>query len=224
MSNLASFLKSPKKLLEKLKERNSKAKEKQAKRNQHLAELCVLEEKYGVDFAGYVPDTKELGTDSAFCNGYEAAYPMPEIFNFLNIKEGDTLLDVGSGKGYAMYLFSTFPFSRIDGVELSKKLVEISRANLSKLFPEQEGRFTVYCENALDFDRLGEYNYIFMYNPFPRDVIEQFVEKLSASAMKREGKLTVIYQNPQKGSLFEESGVFKTVLIKNGTAIFESKF
>lgn len=223
MSKLPSFLKSPKKLLEKLKERNSKAKEKQAKRNEHLTELRVLEEKYGVDFAGYVPDTKELGTDSAFCNGYEAAYPMPEIFNFLNIKEGDTLLDVGSGKGYAMYLFSTFPFSRIDGVELSKKLVEISRANLSKLFPEQEGRFTVYCENALDFDRLGEYNYIFMYNPFPRDVIEQFVEKLSAVALSREEKITVIYQNPQRGSLFEESGAFKTVLIKDGTAIFESK-
>ena len=149
---------------------------------------------------------------------------MPEIFDFLNIKEGDTLLDVGSGKGYAMYMFSELPFSKIHGVELSGKLASISKENLAKLFPNEQGRFNVFCENALEFEGLENYNYIFMYNPFPREVIHQFVEKLSASALKREGRLTVIYQNPQKGSLFEESGVFKTVLIKDGTAIFESKF
>ena len=221
MNRAITFLKAP---IKALKKRSSNKKAKEAKRREHLAQIKQVEEKFGVDFGGYIPDAKDLGTSSEYCNGYEAAYPMPEIFDFLNIKEGDTLLDVGSGKGYAMYMFSELPFSKIHGVELSEKLASISRDNLAKLFSQQQERFDVFCENALDFEGLENYNYIFMYNPFPREVIHQFVEKLSASAMKREGKLTVIYQNPQKGSLFEESGVFKTVLIKNGTAIFESKF
>jgi hypothetical protein len=62
-----------------------------------------------------------------------------------------------------------------------------------------------------------------MYNPFPREVVEQFVNKLVDSAKGREDKLTVIYQNPQRGGLFEQSGIFETVLMEDGTAVFESK-
>lgn len=192
------------------------------KRKEHSREIKEIEDKFGVDFGGYIPDCAKLGTDSSYCNGYESSYPMPEILEYLNIKEGDKLLDVGSGKGYAIYVFSQFPFSALHGVELSESLADISRKNFSKLFPN-DGRFKVFTENALTFSRLDDYNYIYLYNPFPREVIGQFVENLKQSVLRRGGeKITVIYQNPQKGALFEESGVFKKVLIKNGTAIFES--
>lgn len=196
-------------------------KAKKEKQNKHAGEIKVIEDKLNVDFGGYIPDTAKLGTDSAFCNGYEASYPMPEILEYLHIKEGDRLLDVGSGKGYAMYIFSQLPFSEIHGIELSERLARISKENLQKIFPD-DSRFRVFTENALSFSHLDEYNYIYMYNPFPREVIGQFVEALKQSVLRREDKLTVIYQNPQKGALFEESGVFKTVMVKDGTAIFES--
>ena len=48
-------------------------------------------ELYGVDFNGYIPDATDLGNDPSVCNGYEAAYDMPEIFDILNIKETDKL-------------------------------------------------------------------------------------------------------------------------------------
>ena len=198
-------------------------KEKEQKRQENFDRIKKIEEKFGVDFNGYIPDTADLGTSSNICNGYEAAYPMPEVFKYLNIKEGDTLLDVGSGKGYAMYMFSEFPFSKIHGVELSKNLAEISKDNLGKIFPESKEKFHVFCENALEFDKLDDYNYIFMYNPFPREIVGEFVDKLAESVKRRNDKLTVIYQNPQKGSLFEQSGVFDTVLRVDGTAVFESK-
>ncbi len=198
-------------------------KEKEQKRQDNFDRIKKIEEKFGVDFSGYIPDTADLGTNSNICNGYESAYPMPEVFKYLNIKEGDTLLDIGSGKGYAMYMFSEFSFSKIHGVELSENLAEISIDNLGKIFPESQDRFHIFCENALEFDKLDDYNYIFMYNPFPREVVGEFVDKLAESVKRRNDKLTVIYQNPQKGSLFEQSGVFDTVLRVDGTAVFESK-
>lgn len=198
-------------------------KEKEQKRQENFDRIKKIEEKFGVDFNGYIPDTADLGTSSNICNGYEAAYPMPEVFKYLNIKEGDTLLDVGSGKGYAMYMFSEFPFTKIHGVELSENLAEISKDNLGKIFPASKEKFHVFCENALEFDKLDDYNYIFMYNPFPREIVGEFVDKLAESVKRRNDKLTVIYQNPQKGSLFEQSGVFDTVLRVDGTAVFESK-
>lgn len=212
---------SPKNIINKIKNKNKKVKERKAIRSEHMAAIKVIEEELGVDFGGYIPDSAKLGTDPDCCNGYEAAYPMPEIFEYLNIKEGDRLLDVGSGKGYAMYMFSEFPFSVIHGVELSEYLAKISKENLQKIFPD-DCRFQVFTENALSFSHLDDYNYIFMYNPFPREVVGQFVEVLKQSALRRKDKLTVIYQNPQKGALFEVSGVFKTIMVKDGTAVFES--
>ena len=191
------------------------------KRKLHEKELQILSERLGVDFGGYIPDTESLGTNSAYCNGYEASYPMPEIFRMLDIKQGDRLLDIGSGKGYAMYLFSQFPFSKIHGVELSEELFKISKANLEKIFPDDD-RFQVFCGDALELDCLDDYNYIFMYNPFPREIIPTFVDRLKKSLINNPRKLVVVYQNPQRGALFEESGVFKTLMLKDGTAVFES--
>ena len=208
-------------ILIKLKNRKKVIEAKKQKRDGHSAQIQKIEEKYGVDFNGYISDATLLGIDSTMCNGYEASYDMPGVFDVLNIKETDRLLDVGSGKGYAMYMFSQFPFSAIHGVELSEELARISKENLEKIFPN-DNRFKVFCENAFSFPKIDDYNYIYMYNPFPREVIGEFVEILKQSVLRREDKLTVIYQNPQKGSLFEQSGVFKTVLLKDGTAIFES--
>lgn len=223
LKKITSFFteKSSETILEKLIKRK-KIKEKNKLRTANLKHIKEIEAKYGVDFGGYIPDTAALGTSSELCNGYEPAYPMPEVFKYLNINEGDKLLDVGSGKGYAMYMFSSLPFERIDGVELSERLAELSKENLGKIFPQEQNRFKIFCENALSFEHLDDYNYIFMYNPFPRDVVGQFVDKLSESAKNRDNKLTVIYQNPQRGALFEQSGAFKTVLMTDGTAVFES--
>lgn len=187
-----------------------------------MKKIADIEAQYGVDFCGYIPDVKEIGLIEGQCNGYEPSYDMPGIFGYLNIKEGDKLLDVGCGKGFAMYLFANFPFSRIDGVELSSELADIAEDNLKKLFPDEKERFHIYRENALEFNNLDEYNYIYMYNPFPPEVVGRFAEKLKESAKNGNRKLTVIYQNPQKGSLIEKGGVFKRALFMDGTVVFES--
>ncbi len=206
----------------KLKRHLSHKNEINKKRSQHNKEIELIENRYGVDFGGYIPDVNSSLEESGQCNGYEASYSMPNIFKILRINEDAKILDVGCGKGYAMYLFSQFPFSKIDGVEINKSLAAIAEENMNKIFPDNNGKFNVFCENALTFSHLEDYDYIYMYNPFPRDVVEQFVKKLEEAAIKKQGKLIVIYQNPQKGSLFEEGGVFKTTLRIDGTAVFES--
>ncbi len=187
-----------------------------------MKKIAGIEAKYDVDFGGYIPDVKNLGLIEGQCNGYEPSYDMPGVFSYLNIKEGDRLLDIGCGKGFAMYRFADLPFSRIDGVELSHSLADIAEKNLEKLFPREKERFHIYRENALDFDELDEYNYIYMYNPFPPAVVGRFAEKLKESAKNGNRTLTVIYQNPQKGSLIENDGIFKRILFVDGTAVYES--
>ncbi len=205
-----------------LKERNEINEAKRIAREEKMQAIKKTEVEYNVDFGGYIPDIGELGLLEGQCNGYEPSYDMPEIFGYLDVKPGDRLLDVGCGKGYAMYLFSGFPFSEIHGVELSERLADIAEDNLSKLFPNEKERFHIYRENALEFDKLDDYNYIYMYNPFPPEIVGLFAEKLKESAKRCPRKLTVIYQNPQKGSTIENGDVFRLVMYKDGTALFES--
>ena len=225
LKRIAVFLKTtpPKDIFKRLVKRHKAIKYARDIREEKMAEIKQLETEKGVDFGGYIPDVKELGLTEGQCNGYEPSYEMPEIFSYLNITAEDKLLDLGCGKGYAMYLFSQFPFSQIDGVELSKPLCEICNNNLDKLFTDSRERFTVFNENALDFDKLDDYNYIYMYNPFPVEIMPQVANMLIESAKRREGKLTVIYQNACKGSLIEADGTFERIMMVKGTALYESR-
>ncbi len=48
-------------------------------------------------------------------------------------------------------------------------LADIDQNNLTKFFAEEKERFHIYRENALTFDKLDDYNYIYMYNfPSPK--------------------------------------------------------
>lgn len=52
---------------------------------------------------------------------------MPNILSNLKIKDSDTLIDVGCGKGYILYLFSKLPFSLVDGIEYNQELCDIAQ-------------------------------------------------------------------------------------------------
>ncbi len=75
-------------------------------------------------------------------------YWLVEFFEKMNIKSDDAIIDVGCGKGSSMRSMMGFPFSKIDGVEIFGKLVEIAKNNFRKL---GDSRCHVYLGDATDF-------------------------------------------------------------------------
>ena len=79
-----------------------------------------------------------------------------------------SFVDLGCGKGRVLLLAAQRGFGRVLGVEHDRRLAAIGRANARRVAVHVE----VFEQDAADFELpLGE-RVLFMYNPFPADVLE----------------------------------------------------
>ena len=134
------------------------------------------------------------------------------VFNKLKITPTDAVIDFGSGKGGALITLTKYPFRRIAGVEISPSLVEIAQRNLAKLGIK---KVAMYCLDAGIFRDFDEFNYIYMANPFPCQVMNEVMANLSASLIQVPRDLTIIYRNPTCHEIIIQTKLF------NYTNIFD---
>jgi hypothetical protein len=152
--------------------------------------LEILWEKInGLDFSTVVP-VVELGLDESLvtkgspsCNKY-----LVQLFDVLNITSNDRILDIGCAKGGAMRCMTKFPFSKIDGIEISGILSNIATKNFVKL---NERRVEIKNIDASVFSDYKDYDFLYLYNPFPEEVMKKVLSQINS---KKE--IIIIYNNP----------------------------
>jgi len=152
--------------------------------------LEILWEKInGLDFSTVVP-VVELGLDESLvtkgspsCNKY-----LVQLFDVLNITSNDRILDIGCAKGGAMRCMTKFPFSKIDGIEISGILSNIATKNFVKL---NERRVEIKNIDASAFSDYKDYDFLYLYNPFPEEVMKKVLSQINS---KKE--IIIIYNNP----------------------------
>lgn len=149
-------------------------------------------------------------TGIPFENGYwyESSAELPELKKLLKtIKphKQEAIIDLGCGKGATLLLFKKAGFGTVEGVELSDKLVDIARRNMQIL---NKDIFIHHADAALfmDFDR---FTHVYFFNPFPEKVMRCVAQHLTASLLREDRPLMVIYYNPTCHSVLMESGVFR---------------
>ena len=136
------------------------------------------------------------------------------IMRKLNIKESDSIIDIGCGKGKAISLFRKFPFTKNDGVEISDELVKIARKNNSKLKIENS---EIFCENAIEFEKYAEYNYFYIFNSLPPALFEKVFLKIKSS--NPQIKKYIITLNPIYRKIILENNEF--ILLHNYKSIYK---
>lgn len=164
------------------------------KKNVRVLGDIVAERVLGFDFSAFC-ESSSLGLDPELCHPYERSSPvlLYKAFDDLNIAPGDNLLDVGCGKGYALYLLRRrYAFSRVDGIEISPRLVEVARRNMMKLGLNSR----IELADAADFSGLDEYRYFYLFNPFPEGVMKRFLMNLRDSLCRAPRSVTLVYNNP----------------------------
>jgi SAM-dependent methyltransferase len=154
----------------------------------------------------------ELGLDSARAHYYkDGGGPLlNDLVKKLDIKESDAALDYGSGKAGAMITLARFPFRKVDGVEISPQLVAVAERNLAKL---KIAKSRVFLADAADFTDLDDYNYIFLYNPFPAVVLKQVLDNLAASLQRNPRTLRLVYNLPADEETVLDAGIFKKTFV-----------
>lgn len=153
---------------------------------------------------------EQLGySESPF--GHHSITPGPElrrVLKQLDIKESDSVVDIGCGKGSALFTLAEFPFGRVAGCDYSNELVEVAVKNLKRL---ELTRVDVFQCDATEYDGYDEFNYLFLFNPFSAEVFEKLMVPIQESLQRSPRKLTVIYRNPRSAHVVEQAGLFTRV-------------
>src|ERR1700712_4733400 len=108
----------------------------------------------GIDISG--AELEDLGLNEArsFAHTCSSDPDLREVFDTFRISPADAALDAGCGKGAALLTMATYPFGRVDGVEISPVLVQIARRNLQRAGIQKA---TVFCSDASEFRELDPY-------------------------------------------------------------------
>jgi 16S rRNA A1518/A1519 N6-dimethyltransferase RsmA/KsgA/DIM1 with predicted DNA glycosylase/AP lyase activity len=169
-----------------------------------LLRLRIFYEKLtGVDFTKVIP-VENLGLDPKIVSKSSPTTVkyLFKVLNYLKVNKNQKILDIGSGKGYAIKFFLSLGYQRVDGLEISKKLTMIARNNFRKINVNSK----IYNINATKFKFYGKYDIFYLYNPFPKKIAEDVFVNISKQIKIFKKRFFVIYANP----------VAHKVLIKNG--------
>jgi SAM-dependent methyltransferase len=133
------------------------------------------------------------------------------ILNKLDITSNDSILDIGSGRGYIMALCYTFAFNKIGGVEINERDVNITYDNF-KILGINESRAVVYNCDILNFIKYSDYNYFYFYNPFDDKTFDIVIKKIKTNSQNPIIIYLNIHDNDEK-ILFNNNFSIKYILI-----------
>lgn len=137
--------------------------------------------------------------------------------------EEDSILDIGSGKGSAVFSLISSGFKKVGAVEYTDSIYDILKSNLERMgiwFEERELDKTgnidileksVICykgDAALMTEALDEYNWFFMFNPFPREILEKVIENICESRRRNPRICHIFYVEPIGHQYILDTGFF----------------
>lgn len=162
----------------------------------------ITERIRGIDFTAEIDSREEnhvnYGASTPLINNILKGY-----FKKMNIGGDDSIIDVGCGKGRMIYFFSQLPFGNVGGVEYEEDLFNICKKNLSRL---KVYRVKVYRDDAASFGGYDEYNYFYLFNPFHKDIMQGFIDRLKESKDRKDRDIRVVYFNPLDLNMFIKNG------------------
>ncbi|PBQ32137.1 hypothetical protein CNR22_10255 [Sphingobacteriaceae bacterium] len=127
---------------------------------------------------------------------------LTEIYPFT---KGFQFVDIGCGKGRAVFVAESIGFNDIAGIELDESLLHEAIENL-KLYPmkRKESHIEFLQANALDYHYKNIKTVYFLFNPFNEEILNKVVEKIKAESAS---ETWFIYMNPLYPKPFENSGI-----------------
>ena len=166
-----------------------------------MLDLKRYDREHNIETAGLI-ETEQLNVDSdnkQYGTRYGGATPwlMKDTLDRLPIEHGRyTFIDIGSGKGAALFQVSDYPFRRIIGVEYAPELHEAALRNIGS-FRSKTQRchdISVVCEDAGVY-AFPEGPWVLLFNsPFGVPIWERVVANLQQTP-KVAGPHYLIFMN-----------------------------
>ena len=101
---------------------------------------------------------------------------------------------------------SDYPFRRIIGVEFLAELDNIARENIARYRSERQKCFALESQagDARDFEFPAEPTVLYLFNPFPEDVLRPVLAKLHNSIADFPRPVYILYHNLVHEKIFAQ--------------------
>ncbi len=146
-----------------------------------------------------------LPADRAHGHGSSGGPGLARIFTTIGVPRGSVAVDLGSGKGGAALTLSPLGFQEVIGVELSEDLIRIARRNAERIGHSNVRFVHADAGTFRDYDRV---THLYMFNPFPAEVMSDVIANLRESLARFPRVVTIVYVNPAYPQAIESSGLF----------------
>ena len=164
-----------------------------------------FDQRHGITTMGElaVAQLKPIGGDTTFACQYQPTHPLTarRLFDRLPIDDLSryTFIDLGSGKGFMLFVAAEYPFGRVVGVEFSPPLHEIAVSNIANYRSRRRRCADVRSVNidVRDYEFPLRPLVVYMFNPFRHRVLEHVVENLGRSIEAHPRDVLVLYLDPR---------------------------
>jgi tRNA1(Val) A37 N6-methylase TrmN6 len=147
-----------------------------------------------------------LSADRSVHHASSGGPDLARVLSIVGVPRGSRIVDLGSGKGGATLTLGEFPFTEIVGVEVSREMVDIAKANTTRA-GRPDIRFV--HRDAAEFVDLDRFTHVYMYHPFHEAVVDAVIANVAASLARAPRWLTLIYKNPVWHDAILASGLFR---------------
>lgn len=137
----------------------------------------LVEKPKGLDFS-LRQKSRNIITDGNHGYALTQKKAFDTIMEKIGVGKDDCFIDIGCGKGATLYYATNYDFSRIAGIEVEPSLYSIARKNFEKL---RLPRVELFLENAVTFDKYGQFNIFFLFNPFNDDIYIKVLQRIVES-------------------------------------------
>ena len=194
-------------------------------------DLESFDRQHGVETAGLIELDQLRFNSSSKTHGarYDGIAPwrLKDLLRRIPVDlDRHTFVDVGSGKGAALFHASEYPFRKIVGVEFSPELHEVALRNIASFrsSTRQCNDITAICGDA------GSYEYpegpcvLFFNSPFGVPVWEKVARNLARSR-RGQGKSYLIYSNigwlPEAAEFVDKLSFLRLIHADDTSRVYE---
>ena len=136
--------------------------------------------------------------------GYRFAVDAPLLADFVQTRQGDELLELGTGNGIVSLLISIKPFRHITAVEIQPSLADLARRNVE--LNRLQKRIQIVEEDLRIFGSEEKFDVVFSNPPYHRRRQGHLSQSEEKSIAKHELKCTIFDIMQKTSELLKEMG------------------
>jgi len=184
-----------------LRRRDSRAIIREFRRAKYLFFIKI----HGLDL--HSASLEELGLSATHSSYYSnsGSPDLEKVLDRQDITADDYILDIGCGKGGALLTMAQYPFKKIDGLDISERLLEIAESNIRRT---KLTNCALFHADAVFFSDYKNYNYFYMSHPFPCSVMQAVIANIIKSIDEFPRPVKIIYNSPACHNIIIDSGRF----------------